>query len=92
MLATLVMNLEGENEAGRQAQFEVKGSTKEYDIELTPNETNAADKYRDSFYLCVVNGIPEQPAIYLVQNPADLGKKEKITIPAAIWKGHRWST
>ena len=85
-------DLEGEDEHGQRVQFEVKGCTKENDIELTPNETTAADKYRTSFYLCVVSGIPEQPAVYVVQNPADLGKKERITIPAAVWKEHRWDT
>ncbi len=84
-------DLEGEDEHGQRVQIEVKGCAKERDIELTPNETTAADKYRASFYLCVVSGIPEQPMLCVVQNPADLGKKDRITIPTGIWKEHRWN-
>jgi hypothetical protein len=47
--------------------IEVKGRKNEADIELTGNETQAANQWRDAYYLCVVANIPWAPAIYLVR-------------------------
>jgi hypothetical protein len=60
-------------------------------VELTGNETVAADKYADSFYLAVVAGIPASPKMYMLQNPAKVGKKEKLTIPCHVWKSSEWN-
>jgi hypothetical protein len=68
----------------------VKGKTTDENVELTGNETLAADNYGDRFYLAVVAGIPELPKMYVVQNPAKVGKKEKLTVPANIWKASEW--
>lgn len=79
-------DLEAEDEKGQKVQIEVKGQASEADVELTGNEAQAADKYRDSFYLCVVSSVPDSPTIHLVQNPASVGKKDKLTIPKSDWK------
>ena len=75
---------------GETVHVEVKGKTTDDSVELTGNETVAADKYADSFYLAVVAGIPESPKMYMLQNPAKVGKKEKLTIPHNIWKSSEW--
>ena len=73
-------------------RVEVKGQTSDSDVESTPDETLAADKHKGNYYLCVVNGIPENPSMHIVQNPGapGVGKKEKLTIPAKTWKRFRW--
>jgi Protein NO VEIN, C-terminal len=85
-------DLEGETENRELAQFEVKGCTNDSDIELTPNETAAADKYGGSFHLCVVSGIPEKPALYVVRNPGEVAARERMTIASKIWKAFPWSS
>jgi len=71
---------------GTSIQVEVKGLSEDRDVELTDNETGAADKYKSSFYLCVVASIPNSPTIHMVNNPACVGKKDKLTIPVKVWK------
>jgi len=72
--------------------IEVKGQSSERDVELTDNETEAADKHKDAFYLCVVSSIPNDPAMHMVKNPAapGVGKKDKLTILVDIWKAAIW--
>jgi hypothetical protein len=82
-------DLEGKNSSGRKVCIEVKGLTTERDIELTGNETEAADNYQEDSYLCVVTSIPENPAAYLLRNPSRHGKKEKLTITVNTWKKNR---
>ncbi len=83
-------DIEAETGSGETIRIEVKGLSYERDVELSPNETETADKHKDSFYLCVVSGIPANPSGYLVKNPAVVGKKEKITIPVSVWKASAW--
>ena len=71
---------------GENMHVEVKGLSSDNDVELTGNETEAADHHGDTFYLCVVASIPDKPAAYLIRNPSRLGKKDKLTIPISIWK------
>ncbi len=75
---------------GTEFQVEVKGITEEKDVELTANETAAADEHKASYLLCVVAGIPENPVIYKVTDPARKGKKDKVTIAPSVWKAFRW--
>ena len=79
-------DLEAEDQAGKKVHIEVKGLSSDADVELTGNEANAADTHRDAFFLCVVSGIPNLPVIRLVQNPASIGKKDKLTIREEDWK------
>lgn len=76
----------------KEIQVEVKGQSSDDDVELTGNETEAADRLQETFYLCVVSSIPENPIMHMVQNPAapGVGKKDKLTIPVSIWKSTRW--
>ena len=85
-------DIEAETKKGIKMHIEVKGQSSEKDVELTDNETEAADKHKDTFYLCVVSNIPENPALHMVQNPAapGVGKKDKLTVPVSIWKSARW--
>lgn len=83
-------DIEAETRAGEKMHIEVKGQSSEKDVELTDNETGAADKYKDTFYLCVVSSIPKNPAMYMVQDPSRVGKKDKLTIPVDIWKVATW--
>lgn len=82
-------DLEAEDEAGKQAQIEVKGQSADADVELTGNEAKAAKKHGPTFYLCVVASIPEFPVIHLVQDPDHVGEKEKLTIRVSDWKSGR---
>jgi hypothetical protein len=85
-------DIEAETQTGGKMHIEVKGQSSERDVELTDNETEAADKYKDTFYLCVVSPIPNNPAMHMVQNPAapGVGKKDKLTISVNIWKAANW--
>ena len=79
-------DIQAKTSDGVTIQVEVKGVSSEQDVELTGNEADAADTYRSSFYLCVVASIPNSPAIYLVNDPSSVGKKDKLTIPVVVWK------
>jgi hypothetical protein len=79
-------DIQAETSEGAPIQVEVKGLSGEQDVELTENETDVAGTYKSSFYLCVVSSIPNSPTIHLVNDPARVGKKDKLTITAEIWK------
>jgi hypothetical protein len=81
-------DIQAETPDGKAIQVEVKGVSVEQDVELTGNEADAADTYKDSFYLCVVASIPNSPTIHLLNDPArpGVGKKDKLTIPVDVWK------
>ncbi len=83
-------DVQGEAKDGTSRQFEVKGLSSDQDVELTGNEVAAADKYKSSFYLCVVSSIPNSPSLHLINNPAQpgIGKKDKLTIPINVWKSY----
>jgi hypothetical protein len=79
-------DIQAETFNGETVRIEVKGLSLDQDVELTSNEAVAADRYKKSFYLCVVVYIPNTPTGYLVSDPASVGKKDKLTITANIWK------
>jgi len=85
-------DMQAESESGGKMFIEVKGQTHDQDVELTGKEVESADTYQDSFYLCVVSFIPENPTMYVVTNPAKpgIGKKDKLTIPVSIWRTTKW--
>ncbi len=83
-------DIEAESNAGELMRLEVKGKTKDEDIELDHNETGAANANKDSFYLCVVSSIPENPKGYKVRDPIAAGTKDKVVIPARTWKTCTW--
>lgn len=85
-------DLEATVKDGTVNRVEVKGQGVDAEIELTGNETDAADTHRSNYYVCIVSGIPESPEIYLVKDPSEpgVGKKNKLTIPISVWKSYRY--
>jgi len=85
-------DIEAETQTGEKMCIEVKGQSHDQDVELKGNEVEAADTHKDSFYLCVVSSIPENPTMHMVKNPAapGVGKKDKLTIPVSTWKVAKW--
>lgn len=69
--------------------IEIKSRVQAKDIELSPNETNHADMYKENYFLAIVDGIPENPELYLINDPVKHGKKDKITIPRKKWTDFR---
>jgi len=69
--------------------FEIKSRVQAKDIELTPNETNHADMYKKNYFLAIVDRIPENPELYLINDPIKHGKKDKITILRKKWTDFR---
>lgn len=86
-------DIEAETQTGEKMRIEVKGQSHDQDVELKGNEVEAADTHKDSFCLCVVSSIPENPAMHMVKNPAapGVGKKDKLTILVNTWKVTKWS-
>lgn len=83
-------DMEAEEATGQKVHLEVKGLSAEGNVELTGNEAKAARIHGLSFYLCVVSGIPDTPALHLVRDPDRVGEKDKLTIKAADWKRERF--
>lgn len=82
-------DVDAEENEGQKAHIEIKGLSDEGSVELTGNEAKAAHTYGQSFYLCVVSGIPDSPSLHLVRDPDRIGEKDKLTIKAAEWKRGR---
>ena len=79
----------GKTSEGDNRYLEVKSRVQASDIELTPHETDIADRYGDDYLLCIVEGIPENPELYIIPNPVKHGKKEKVVIPKTVWNGFK---
>ncbi len=73
-------DLQARGKAGDRMRIEVKGQTHDQDVELTGNEAAAADKHKGEFYLAVVSGIPNSPMLYMLNNPALVGKKDRLLV------------
>ena len=86
-------DIQAKVQGGQVIYVEVKGQSHDQDVELKGNEVKAADTYKDSFYLCVVSSIPENPVMHMVKNPAapGVGKKDKLTVLVNTWKVTKWS-
>jgi len=82
-------DLQALDHEGEKVHIEVKGLSSDGDVELTGNEAEAANIHRDRFYLSVVSGIPNLPVLRLVQNPALIGQRDKLTILQADWQAGR---
>ncbi len=83
-------DIEAESQAGERMRVEVKGQSQDHDVELTGNEADAADRHKDTFYLCVVASIPVNSRMHMLRNPAAVGKRDKLSIPVSIWKSVGW--
>jgi len=82
-------DLIGMTSTGERKYLEIKSRISAGDIELTPHETGQAERYGNDYLLCIIDGIPENPELYIVPNPIKHGKKDKVTIPTNIWKGFK---
>jgi hypothetical protein len=85
-------DLQGEDASGEKAYIEVKGLSSDGDVELTGNEAKSARAYGARYYVCVVSGIPEIPALHIVRDPDNVGERDKLTIRMADWKRERVDT
>lgn len=82
-------DLIGKTTTDERKYLEIKSRIRAEDIELTPHETEQAERYRDDYLLCVIDGIPENPELYIVPNPVKHGKKGRVTIPTNTWRGFK---
>ena len=71
-------------------RIEVKGQTSDRDVELTGNEAASADKHKIEYYLAIIPDIPNNPALYVLNDPTRVGKKDKLLIEISDWKNHKW--
>lgn len=83
-------DLQARKKSGERMRVEVKGQSHDVDVELTGNEAASADKHRNEFYLAVVSGIPNNAALYLLNDPALVGKKDKLLVEVSSWRSHKW--
>lgn len=74
-------------------RVEVKGLGSEGDVELTPNETRAADLYKEKYLLCVVFPIPHGPQVYALPYPTEPGRGARyaLRVSASVWREARWT-
>ncbi|KXA93318.1 hypothetical protein AKJ65_06405 [candidate division MSBL1 archaeon SCGC-AAA259E19] len=79
-------DFKAKNRRGEEVYIEVKGMKSEDNEELTEKQSKFADAHEDSYLACIVPRIPENPELYLVENPAKEGEKKKIAIPKSVWK------
>jgi len=82
-------DLIGKTATDERKYLEIKSRVQAEDIELYPHETEQAERYGDDYLLCIIDGIPNTPELYIIPNPVKHGKKEKVTIPKSIWKGFK---
>jgi hypothetical protein len=73
-----------------ELKVEVKGQSHDQEVELTENESSAAQREGDSYYLCVVADIPQNPTMHWLRNPDAKGSRGRLVIPVAAWKSAKW--
>ena len=67
--------------------FEVKGMTQPGDIILEPSEVTAARARGQDYVLLIVYGLPENPVIRRLRNPARVWEPvERARIPVDVWR------
>jgi Domain of unknown function (DUF3883) len=72
-------------------RIEVKGQSRDQEVELKGNEASAAEMYKDDFYLAVVADIPNNPLLYVLRNPAVQAKRDTLLVPVKAWMSRKWS-
>lgn len=85
-------DFEAETVTGEEKYLEIKSRVHAENIDLEPNETQRADRYKDDYLLCIIDGIPETPQLYVVPDPVKHGQKERVTIPLSAWRGFKLQT
>jgi hypothetical protein len=77
---------------GEIRYIEVKARATTGDVALTPNEWFKARRFRDEYWLYIVENTAINPVLYIIQNPAEkLEVVEKVetvrfVVPAEEWK------
>lgn len=74
---------------GSPVFLEIKGQKTEHAIELDGNEPATAQQAKQNnipFWLCVVPGIPENPQLWVVEDPLTAGQSNIVTIDISRWK------
>ena len=71
---------------GEEAFVEVKGARSE-SVELTEDESKAAHTYGEKYWLIVVEGIPNNPRVWRLRDPASFVKTISLTIKLIREKG-----
>jgi hypothetical protein len=74
---------------GGSVKLEIKGQKKEQPVQLVGNEPGAAAGALgngERFWVCVVPGIPEEPQLWVVEEPLRVGHKETVTIDVSDWR------
>ena len=69
--------------------LEVKGHKKEEPVELVGNEPQAAQQAKqkgEEFWLAVVPGIPENPQLWVVEDPLAAGEHKIVTLDVSKWR------
>lgn len=76
---------------GVEKHLEVKGRSSKEIIELPRGESRTASKDGGDYWLCIVYEVPERPSLYLVEDPASVGRKERIVVPKEDWQKFKLS-
>lgn len=74
---------------GSTVYIEIKGQKKHGPVELDGNEPKAATdakKKNQPFWLCIVPGIPENPELWVIEDPISIGAYNVVTIDVSNWK------
>jgi len=69
--------------------LEIKGQKAEHAVELDGNEPKAAQQAKHNklpFWICVVPGIPENPQLWVIEDPLKVGQFNIVTIDISEWK------
>lgn len=72
-------------------KLEIKGQKADQPVQLVDNEPKAAQAARNNgerFWVCVVAGIPEQPQLWVVEDPLNAGTFDTLKIDINQWKMH----
>jgi hypothetical protein len=70
-------------------KLEIKGQTKEGPVVLDGNEPTVARQAKQNnepFWVCIVPAIPENPQLWILENPIDAGEFNTLTIDVSSWK------
>lgn len=74
---------------GSTVCLEVKGQKREGPIELVGNEPLAAEQAKQkgqAFWLVVVPGIPENPQLWVIEDPLAVGEHKIVSIDVTKWR------
>lgn len=77
---------------GAVVQLEIKGQKSDHPVELRGNEPIAAQQAKQNnrpFWVCIVPGIPENPQLWVLEDPLSIGYSDVVTIDVSRWRTGR---